>query len=198
MSGPMQTNQRNHPLQYLLFSQFTNSSKITNNHFNYNKSLQSTLEMIFKYSLFIIVTILSLLNLPEPVSGRLETILGQESGRDKYFGQQENHRDLSDNKTKINIEANAPSPAYYNQTLKQVSFTGSPLFNVAWLANLFLFGSTIFIANQIIELTTNLSDWSPSTLFSDTFSNSEIDTTVEMMNPMIENIIGKLVPRWKF
>ena len=154
--------------------------------------------MIFKYSLFIIVTILSLLNLPEPVSGRLETILGQESGRDKYFGQQENHRDLSDNKTKINIEANAPSPAYYNHTLKQLSFTGSPLFNAAWLANLFLFGSTIFIANQIIELTTNLSDWSPSTLFSDTFSNSEIDTTVEMMNPMIENIIGKLVPRWKF
>ena len=156
--------------------------------------------MIFKYSLFIIVTIFSLLNLPDPVSGRLETILGQESGRDKYFGQQENHHQLSDNNTKSNIvAATATTPAYYNPlTLKQLTFTGSQLFNVAWIVNLFLFGSAIFIANNIIQLTTNFPDWShwsATTLFSNFFSDGEIDTTVEMIDPIIENIIGKLDPR---
>ena len=156
--------------------------------------------MIFKYSLFIIVTIFSLLNLPDPVSGRLETILGQESGRDKYFGQQENHHELSDNNTKSNIvAATDTSQAYYNPlTLKQLTFTGSQLFNVAWIVNLFLFGSAIFIANNIIQLTTNFPDWSATTLFSDIFSSGEIDTTGEIIDPIIENIIGKLVPRWKF
>ena len=70
--------------------------------------------MIFKYSLFMIVTILSLLNLTDPVSGRLETILGLEPGRDKYSGQQENQPDLSDNnKTNLNLPATTPPPASY-------------------------------------------------------------------------------------
>ena len=131
--------------------------------------------MIFKYSLFIIVTILSLLTLPDPVSGL-------ESGRDKYSGQQENHPHLSDN-INLNLPATTTStPVYYNPTLKQITFTGSQLFSVAWLTNLFLFGSTIFIANYIIQFTTSF---------------PEIDTTEEMIAPMMENIIGKLVSRWK-
>ena len=151
--------------------------------------------MIFKYSLFIIVTIASRLTLPDLVSGRLETILGLESGRDKYSGQQENHPDLSDNN--LNLPAPTSPPVYYNQTLNQVTLTGSQLFNVAWLANLVLFGSTIFIANYIIQFTTNFPDWSTSTPFSDIFSDREIEPTQELIDPMMENIIGKLVPRWK-
>ena len=151
--------------------------------------------MIFKYSLFIIVTIFSLLTLANPVSGRWETILGLESGRDKYSGQHENQPHLSDNNLNLNISATASPPVYHKQTLKQITFTGSQLFNVAWLINLFLFGSTIFIANYI---TTNFQDWSPSIPFSDIFSNRETDTTEEMIDPMIENIIGKLVSRWKW
>ena len=143
--------------------------------------------MIFKYSLFIIVTIFYLLTLPDPVSGL-------ESGRDKYSGQQENHPDLSDNKSNLNLPASTTStPVHYKQTLKQVTFTGSHLINVAWLSNFFLFVSTIFVANYIIQ-----PDWSTSTLFSDIFSDREIDTTEELIDPMMENIIGKLVPRWKF
>ena len=152
--------------------------------------------MIFKYSLFIIVTIFSLLTVANPVSGRLETILGLEPGRDKYSGQHENPPHLSDNNLNLNIRATA-SPPVYSQRLEQLTITGSQLFNVAWLANLFLFASAVFIANYLIQFTTNLQDWSASTPFSDVLGDKEIDTTEELIDPMIETIIGKLVPRWK-
>lgn len=132
--------------------------------------------MIFKYSLFMIVTIASLLNLTDPVSGRLETILGLEP----------------DNNLNLNITATASTPVY-SQRLEQLTFTGSQLFNVAWLANLFLFGTAVFIANYVVQLTPSFQDWSAST-FSNILGGQETDTTEEVMDPMIENIIGKLVP----
>ena len=108
----------------------------------------------------------------------------------------ENHPRLSDNNLNLNITATASTPVY-SQRLEQLTFTGSQLFNVAWLANLFLFGSAVFIANFLIQFTTNFQDWSASTPFSDVLDDKEIDTTEELIDPMIETIIGKLVPRWK-
>ena len=107
----------------------------------------------------------------------------------------ENHPRLSDNNLNLNITATASTPVY-SQRLEQLTFTGSQLFNVAWLANLFLFGTAVFIANYVVQLTPSFQDWSAST-FSNILGGQETDTTEEVMDPMIENIIGKLVPRWK-